>query len=157
MGTGALVVSDTLFRKYPVLALEQVDIGKSVPQMFEGTMNVGLIAGLAEACCLRAKETDTTHRLSAVRERFERELHEIPGVEPACWEGLHAPGILSFKVGNRDSGRLVDYLATRDIAVKPFPSPETPSLIRLSWSAEMKEQDVTDTAKNISDWMSNSK
>jgi selenocysteine lyase/cysteine desulfurase len=154
MGTGALVVSDTLFRKYPALALEQVDIGKPVPQMFEGTMNVGLIAGLAEACCLRAKETNTTHRLSAVRERFKRALHQIPGLDPARWEGSHAPGILSFRVGNRAPDRLVNYLATRDIAVKPFPPPETASLIRLSWSAEMKEQDVIYTAKSISDWMS---
>jgi len=156
MGTGALIIGDTLFRKYPTLALESGEIEKPVPQMFEGTMNVGLIAGLAEACRLRTTETDTPQRLRAIRERFERELRRVPGLEPTLWQGLHAPGILSFGVGTRDPAGLVDHLAARDIAVKPFPPPETTSLIRLSWAPEMEERHVISTAKIISDWMSTS-
>jgi selenocysteine lyase/cysteine desulfurase len=156
MGTGALIVNDSWFRKLAGLS-SGLDRARPVWEMFEGTMNVALIAGFAEACTLRTKETDTTGRLGAVRERFERELRQIPGLVFAGWKGPQAPGILSFGVEHRDPGGLVDYLAARDIAVKPFPPLAEPaSLIRISWSAEMNEENVTHTARTIAAWMSRS-
>jgi len=152
MGTGVLVVRDTLFRKY-LGDLPEQDRERPVWEMFEGTMNIALIAGLAEACHLREKESGRASGLGAIRERFERELRRIPGLRFAGWKGPHAPGILSFGVEHREPGGLVDYLAARDIAVKPFSPPEPTSLIRLSWSPDLHDHDVICTVRHISDWM----
>jgi selenocysteine lyase/cysteine desulfurase len=152
LGTGVLVVRETLFRKWAECASGR-DRGRPAWEMFEGTMNIALIAGLAEACGLRAKESGRTHVLGAVRDRFERELRHIPGLRFAEWKGPHAPGILSFGVEPREPGGLVDYLAARDIAVKPFPPPEPASLIRVSWSPDLHEHDLLTTVGHISAWM----
>ena len=152
MGTGALIVNDTLFRKFPDRSPRQEACGPPVSEMFEGTMNIALIAGFAEACRLRA-EAGGTRSLGAIRERFERELGVFPGITFAGWNGSHAPGILSFGIEHRDPGSLVDYLAARDIAVKPFPPPETTSLIRLSWAPELSEHDLLCAVRHIADWM----
>ena len=146
LGTGAMVVRESLFTHPRYRGIQGENQGRSPATQFEiGTHNVGLIAGLAEACEQRHQRGISAEPQRAFRETAK----ELLGGHPNCrfmeWQGPHAPGILTFKgADDLDHGQFAKRLASESgIIVKPFvdyPEGDAPA-IRLSWSSTMNQPD----------------
>jgi len=146
LGTGAMIVKDRLFThpRYHPIQMERQDWPKA--SRFEiGTHNIGLMAGLAQACERINKEGMGTESLQA----FQRQAKDILGhrqdLTISEWDGPHAPGIMTIRGrAGFDHRRFTRRLADEfRIIVKPFvdyPEDILPA-IRLSWIATMRDQD----------------
>ena len=158
LGTGAMVMRESFFSHPRYRVIEGEQRGESPACSFEiGTQNIGLIAGLAEACeqkHLRGIDTEP-------QRVFRETARELLGGHAHCrfleWQGPHAPGILTFKGPDAlDHGEFAGRLASEaEIAVKPFadyPEDDAPA-IRLSWSSTMDQRDflkgVTEIAQRL--------
>jgi selenocysteine lyase/cysteine desulfurase len=110
-----------------------------------GTQNIGLIAGLARACEMKQQELPAMADLVGLRTLFKGCVSRMSDVEIAEWEGPHAPGILSFQVNKTgfDTGRFAEYLHVKyAIAIKPMRYPDSPHMLRASWSLSTEVQDI---------------
>ena len=146
LGTGAMVVRESFFVHPRYRAIEGGTHDGAPASRFEiGTHNIGLIAGLAEACEQRRQRGIDTEPQRALRESAK----ELLGGRPHCrfleWGGPHAPGILTFKGADDLNHRaFAKRLASESgIVVKPFvdyPEADAPA-IRLSWSSTMEQRD----------------
>jgi selenocysteine lyase/cysteine desulfurase len=102
-----------------------------------GTMNYGLIAGLAEACRqARAMLAKRTRGLSRTQTAIHRRLVGIFPDADATWEDGHAPGIVAYLMRPQlDSWTLAArILRNHGVAIKPFRPPERPDAIRISYA-----------------------
>ncbi len=146
LGTGAIVMRESFFAHPRYRAIEEEHHAESPAGSFEiGTQNIGLIAGLAEAC-----EQRHQRGIDAAPQRIFRETaRELLGGNPNCrfmeWQGPHAPGILTLKgPDDLDHGAFAKRLASEaEIVVKPFvdyPEADAPA-IRLSWSSTMDQRE----------------
>ena len=154
LGTGAMVVRESFFAHPRYRAIEGGTHDGAPATRFEiGTHNVGLIAGLAEACEQQRQRGIDTEPQRAFRETAK----ELLGGRAHCrfleWQGPHAPGILTFKgAENLDHVDFVKRLASEtEIVVKPFvdyPEEDAPA-IRLSWSSTMDQRDFQKSVLTI--------
>lgn len=158
LGTGAMVMREGFFAHSRYRGIEGERHGESPAGSFEiGTHNIGLIAGLAEACEHRHQPGIDTEPQRTFRETAK----ELLGGHRNCrfmeWQGPHAPGILTFRgADDLDHGAFARRLASEaEIVVKPFvdyPEEDTPA-IRLSWSSTMDQRDwlkgVTEIAQRL--------
>lgn len=145
LGTGAMVMRESFFAHPRYRGIEGEQRGESPACSFEiGTQNIGLIAGLAEACEQRHQRGINTEPQRTFRETAK----ELLGGHRNCrfmeWQGPHAPGILTFKgADDLDHGAFAKRLASEaEIVVKPFvdyPEDDAPA-IRLSWSSTMDQR-----------------
>lgn len=146
LGTGAMVVRESLFTHPRYRAIEGEQQGRSPASRFEiGTHNIGLIAGLAKACEQRHQRGINVEPQRAFRETAKALLGRHPDCRFMEWQGPHAPGILTFKgTDDLDHGAFAERLASEsEIIVKPFvdyPEEDAPA-IRLSWSSSMEQRD----------------
>ncbi len=153
LGTGAMVVQERVFTHPSYRAIEGKKQGRSTASQFEiGTQNIGLIAGLAKACEQRQQRIEAEQRLT-----FRETAKELLDWRPNCrfmeWEGLHAPGILTFKgTSDLDYEQFAKRLACElGIIVKPFvdyPEDDAPA-IRLSGLSTMNQQDLQNGISKI--------
>lgn len=158
LGTGAMVMREGFFAHSRYRGIEGERHGESPAGSFEiGTQNIGLVAGLAEACAHRHQPGIDTEPQRTFRETAK----ELLGGHRNCrfmeWQGPHAPGILTFRgADDLDHGAFAKRLASEaEIVVKPFvdyPEEDTPA-IRLSWSSTMDQRDwlkgVTEIAQRL--------
>ena len=158
LGTGAMTVRESFFMHPRYRGIEAEQPGGSPAGSFEiGTHNIGLIAGLANACEQRCHQGIDTEPQRTFRETAK----ELLGGRRNCrfleWQGPHAPGILTFKgPDSLDHGAFVKRLASESgVVVKPFvdyPEADAPA-IRLSWSSTMDQRDflkgVTEIAQRL--------
>ena len=146
LGTGAMVMRESFFAHPRCRGIDGEHHGESPAGSFEiGTQNIGLIAGLAEACEQRQQRGINTETQRGFRETAK----ELLGGHRNCrfmeWQGPHAPGILTFKgADDLDPGEFAKRLASEaGIIVKPFgdyPEEDAPA-IRLSWSSTMDQRE----------------
>lgn len=158
LGTGAMVVRESFFAHPRYRAIEGEIHDEATASRFEiGTHNIGLIAGLAQACEHRGQQGIDTEPQRAFRETAKELLGGCRNCRFMEWQGPHAPGILTFKgADNLDHGAFVKRLASEaGIVVKPFvgyPEEDAPA-IRLSWSSTMDQRDflkgVTEIAQRL--------
>ena len=146
LGTGAMVVRESFFAHPRYRAIEGGTHDGAPATRFEiGTHNIGLIAGLAEACEQQRQRGIDTELQRAFRETAKALLGGRAHCRFLEWQGPHAPGILTFKgTDDLDHGDFVKRLASEaEIVVKPFvdyPEEDAPA-IRLSWSSTMEQRD----------------
>ncbi len=156
LGTGAMMVSDRFLQSHSICAV-QIKAGEApLASQFEiGTHNIGLIAGLGQACECKFKDGLGVEILRSFRQQAKQTLSQIPGVNMVEWDGPHAPGILTIQ-GNPDVDhhRLTKRLAEEfEIIIKPFvdyPQEIMPA-IRLSWATTMNERDFRVGIEKISE------
>jgi selenocysteine lyase/cysteine desulfurase len=89
---------------------------------------------------------------TGLRTVFRGCLSRMSDVEIVEWDGPHAPGILSFQVHKAgfDATRLAEYLNVKfDIAIKPLRYPESPRMLRVSWSLSTEAQDTLFLAEKL--------
>lgn len=146
LGTGAMVVRDSFFQHSDY---QQIQVGKPgfppTSQFEIGTHNIGLIAGLAQACEHKALEGGGTEKFLWFRKKAKELIAQHSDVNLVEWDGPHAPGILTIQgKPGFDHQKLAKQLAEESqIIVKLFsdyPEDIMPAL-RLSWSATMDEGD----------------
>ena len=146
LGTGAMVVRDGFFQHPDYQQIQTEKPGWPSTSPFEiGTHNIGLIAGLAQACQLRHQKGIETEQLLNFQKETKEQLGRIQGCQVVEWEGPHAPGILTFKgKPDLDHVQFSKQLASEfGIIVKHFvdyPASDIPA-IRLSWSSMLKRED----------------
>lgn len=146
LGTGAMVMRDSFFAHPRYRGIEEERHGEPAAGSFEiGTQNIGLIAGLAEACKQRHQRGIDTETQRVFRETARELLGGHRNCRVMEWQGPHAPGILTFKgPDDLDHGAFVKRLAAEaGIIVKPFvdyPEDDAP-VIRLSWSSTMDQRE----------------
>ncbi len=137
MGTGALLMTRRYKERHKHRESDPAATGLAQEYFDLGTQNIGLIAGFAKACDLTQQDLPAMAGLARLRTLFREGLSRLPGVEIAEWDGLHAPGILSFRVKEAgfDATRIAEHLNVKhDIAIKPMAYPESKPLLRVSWS-----------------------
>ena len=145
LGTGAMVMRERFFSHPRYRGLEAERPGASPAGSFEiGTQNIGLIAGLAEACEQRRQRGINPDPQRAFRETARQWLDGSRHCRFMEWQGPQAPGILTFQgPAGLDHGAFAGQLASETgIIVKPFveyPEEDAPA-IRLSWSSTMEPQ-----------------
>jgi len=146
LGTGAMVMRDSFFAHPRYRGIEGEHHGDPAAGSFEiGTQNIGLIAGLAEACEQRHRRGINPEPQRVFRETARELLGEHRNCRFMEWQGPHAHGILTFKgPDDLDHGAFVKRLASEaGIIVKPFvdyPEEDAPA-IRLSWSSTMDQRE----------------
>ncbi len=146
LGTGAMVMRERFFAHSRYRGIEGTHRGESPAGSFEiGTQNIGLVAGLAEACEQRQQLGINTEPQRTFRETAKKLLGGHRNCRFLEWQGPHAPGILTFNGGEHlDHGALVKRLESESgIIVKPFvdyPEGHVPA-IRLSWSSTMEQRE----------------
>ncbi|MCY4614308.1 MAG: aminotransferase class V-fold PLP-dependent enzyme [Nitrospira sp.] len=158
LGTGAMVMREGFFAHSRYRGIEGEHLGESPAGSFEiGTHNIGLIAGLAEACEHRHQPGIDTEPQRTFRETAKSLLGGHRNCRFMEWQGPHAPGILTFRgADDLDHGAFARRLASEaEIVVKSFvdyPEDDAPA-IRLSWSATMDQRDwlkgVTEIAQRL--------
>ena len=147
MGIGALAVSENYGRVNPTFDSECRREGRTKAQGFEiGTLNIGLIAGLAKSCALRERDGTDTSKLQQLRNVAKGVLTTRKDIHILEWNESQTPGILTFECTNIiDGNEVANTLYARwGIAVKHFqdyPELKRPT-IRLSCSATTKEEDL---------------
>ncbi len=138
MGTGALIIGkDSHLETQPYWAGYEL-----------GTQNIGLIAGFAKACHLKAQTHSNNQILKGVREEWKACLRPNPGIRTIEWDGAHAPGILSFVCLDERTEQAMDTLsATHSLAWKTLTHPSYPSnlSIRVSWNTDTPGIDIRST------------
>ncbi|MGQ0812255.1 MAG: aminotransferase class V-fold PLP-dependent enzyme [Nitrospiraceae bacterium] len=146
MGTGALLITEQYKKRQARGEPGPLMKGDAHDYLDLGTQNIGLIAGLAQACELRQQELPTaTTGPSDLRTLLKERLSKMREVEIVEWDGPHAPGILSVSIRNPhiEVSRVAEYLSSKhDIAVKPINSPELPQMLRVSWSSSTEVHDI---------------
>jgi selenocysteine lyase/cysteine desulfurase len=154
LGTGALIVHESFLNKNP--AFEQAGPGWNDTRAgrFEiGTHNIGLIAGLANACKLLRGEGLRNKEQEEIRETARKPLEKIDQIRIQQWAGEHSPGILTFQCPNPKTYKtIIDLFQRREeIVVKQFLDyPEgSPPAIRLSWSGAEDRANVSLAVKAI--------
>ena len=143
MGTGALIVG-----KDGHQATQPYWAGYEL-----GTQNIGLIAGFAKACHLKAQQDLHNRSLKQVREEWKICLGHHPGIRIIEWDGAQAPGILSFACLNEHTEQAMHTLSsTHSIAWKTLTHPSHPSSlsIRISWTSDTPSLDIRSTLELFS-------
>ena len=149
LGTGAMVVRESFFCASPLSwrLKEEPHDGAPATRFEIGTHNIGLIAGLAEACEQQRQRGIDTEPQRAFSRNGQGTAGRAGSIV-VSWNGRdpHAPGILTFKgEEDLDHGDFVKRLASEaQIVVKPFvdyPEEDAPA-IRLSWSSTMDQRDI---------------
>jgi selenocysteine lyase/cysteine desulfurase len=110
-----------------------------------GTQNIGLIAGFAKACNLKAQQNPNTQILDEVRDEWKGCLGQYPGIRILEWDGPHSPGILSFACLDEKTEQFIrTFASTRSIAWKTFTHPLCPShlSVRVSWTMDTPKTDL---------------
>jgi selenocysteine lyase/cysteine desulfurase len=110
-----------------------------------GTLNYGLISGLAEA--LRAMDEEfaaRTEALTRIKARIGRFLDETYENTAARWNGPHAPGILAYSLPPRISSEKLAAAALErfGVAIKPMRPPYEPNGFRVTFSPWTTEQEI---------------
>lgn len=161
VGIGALAVSEHYGRVNPTFDSECRREERTKAQGFEiGTLNIGLIAGLAKACALRERDGTDTSKLQRLRDVAKGVFTRRKDLHLMEWGESQAPGILAFECMNAiDSDAVVNTLYAKwGIAVKHFQGYrelKRPT-IRLSWSAATKEADLLFALDKIGECLTNS-
>ena len=145
LGTGALVARESFFTHPRYRGIEGETLDRAASRLEIGTQNIGLIAGLAEACAQRHQRGINAARQRAFRETAKELLSGHRNCRFLEWQGPHAPGILTFKgADDLDHEAFVKRLASEaGVVVKPFvdyPEEDAPA-IRLSWSSTMDQRE----------------
>ena len=143
MGTGALIVG-----KDGHQATQPYWAGYEL-----GTQNIGLIAGFAKACHLKAQQDRHNRILEQVREEWKICLGHHSGIRIIEWDGAQAPGILSFACLNEHTEQAMHTLSsTHSIAWKTLTHPSHPSSlsIRISWTSDTPSLDIRSTLELFS-------
>lgn len=146
LGTGAMIVNDRFLQSRSTYAVQIKEGENPRATQFEiGTHNIGLMAGLAQACEIKFKEGLGIELLQSFRQHAKEVFGHQPKLSIVEWDGPHAPGILTIQGRTGfDHGKLTKRLAEEfKIIVKPFviyPQDIIPA-IRLSWSVGMNEHD----------------
>jgi selenocysteine lyase/cysteine desulfurase len=152
MGTGALLITKQ-YKERLASRESGLSVAGSAQECFDlGTQNIGLIAGLARACEMKQQELPAMGDLAGLRTLFRGCLSRMSDVEIVEWDGPHAPGILSFQVHKAgfDPTRIAEYLNVKyDIAIKPLRYPESPQMLRVSWSLSTEVQDILFLAEKL--------
>ena len=152
MGTGALLITKQYKERHARREFDLSVTGSAQEYVDLGTQNIGLISGLARACEMKQQELPAMADLAGLRTVFRGCLSRMSDVEIAEWHGPHAPGILSFQVNKAgfDTTRLAEYLNVKfDIAIKPLRYPESPQMLRVSWSLSTDVQDTLFLAEKL--------
>ncbi|MBA3613783.1 MAG: aminotransferase class V-fold PLP-dependent enzyme [Nitrospirales bacterium] len=138
MGTGALIIGkDGHQETQPYWAGYEL-----------GTQNIGLIAGFAKACHLKAQTSSNNQILEEFREEWKVCLRPNPGIRTIEWDGPHAPGILSFVCLDEPTEQTMHTLSTtQSLAWKTLTHPSYPSnlSIRVSWTTDTPGIDIRST------------
>jgi selenocysteine lyase/cysteine desulfurase len=120
-----------------------------------GTMNIGLIAGLAEAChsCLTALD-DRIATFARMRTRVTDQIDGVWTNASAQWDGPCAPGIVTYLMppGIHSWEVAAEILARRDVAVKPFRPEECIDAIRVSFSPLTTDDEIERLLHAIADY-----
>ena len=146
LGTGAMVVNKRFLQSRSTCAVQIKNENSADASQFEiGTHNIGLIAGLAQACEIKFQEGLNVKILQSCRQQAKEVFSQQPNVNIVEWNGPHAPGMLTIHGrSNFDHREQTKRLAEEsEIIVKPFvdyPQDIMPA-IRLSWSAAMDQRD----------------
>ena len=152
MGTGALLIAPQYKERHARRESGLSVTGGAQEYVDLGTQNIGLISGLARACEMKQQELSAMADLAGLRTLFKGCLSRMSDVEIAGWDGPHAPGILSFQVNKAgfDTTRIAEYLNVKyDIAIKPLRYPESPQMLRVSWSLSTEVQDILFLAEKL--------
>jgi len=152
MGTGALLITKQYKERHARREFGLSVTGSAQEYVDLGTQNIGLISGLARACEMKQQELPAMADLAGLRTVFRGCLSRMSDVEIAEWDGPHAPGILSFRVAKAgfDTTRIAEYLNVKfDIAIKPLRYPESPQMLRVSWSLSTEIQDTLFLAEKL--------
>lgn len=152
MGSGALVIAERYKRRAAGQETRRLENDPSEHNLNLGTQNIGLIAGLGVACKLRRHEWPALARLAELRALFSRRLSSIREVEIAAWDGVHAPGILSFRVTKTgfDPARMAAYLSNQHgVVLKPIRYSGFPPMLRASWSLTTQDHDILFLAEKL--------
>ncbi len=147
LGTGALVINQRFHDRNPQFAKEVQAVGKPPATRWEiGTHNIGLIAGLAEACAIKNQGGLQNQEQEALRTQAKYRMRNQPSIQVKEWDGPHAPGILSFQ--HQDHSNFYNKLHNKwNIIVKQFttyPEGEIPA-IRLSWLGKNDQSILEET------------
>ncbi len=146
LGTGAMVVNDRFLNSGSTCAVQIFEGNTPQATQFEiGTHNIGLIAGLAQACERIVHEGLSPAKLQWFRREAKELIGKHAGMRIVEWDGPQAPGILTIQgKPDIDHRGLTQQLAeASQVIVKPFvdyPQDVIPA-IRLSWDASLNEQD----------------
>lgn len=147
MGTGGLWTSAEFERRNP-LAWTGPSAGHGRHgggALESGTLNCGLIAGLAEACRACAEEFPArVAALLAMRAQISRQLDGLFENAAAKWNGPAAPGILVYLTGAGVSGADLAEAALHrhGVAIKPYRPPGEPNGFRVSYSPATTEREI---------------
>lgn len=146
MGIGGLWADERFLKLNTLAWTGPVGVArKGGGELETGTLNYGLVSGLAEA--LRAMDEEfaaRTETLIGIKARVGRFLDEMYENTAARWNGPHAPGILAYALPSRISSE--DLAATAlerfGVAIKPLRPPYEPNGFRVTFSPWTTQQEI---------------
>jgi selenocysteine lyase/cysteine desulfurase len=159
LGTGGMIVNPRFLKGELFQPVQIKEGGPTQATQFEiGTQNIGIIAGLAQACESKQQEGLGTERLQNFRQQAKELLVKRPRINIVEWDGPQAPGILTIqgKPGFDHRGLTEQLAEGPQIVVKPFVEypPDIMPAIRLSWAATMNEQEFQIGVEKIAEGFS---
>jgi len=157
IGTGGIWTSDQFVRRNnSILTIWDAPDAPSDGGRFEcGTMNAGLIAGLAEACHTAITALDD--RIAAFTRMHTRVTTRIDRIwrnATTLWDGPSASAMVSYLMppGTHSWAVAADMLARHDVAVKPFRPAERVDAIRISFSPLTTDGEIDRLLRAVADY-----